>query len=224
MPESLGRVSIQNPTVCTAAPCAVRHESPASGAVPRQFALRPTCGSQLPSSRQLPQVGRHSRSAMWPRFPPPEQAESLSMPSNQRFRFDHREELTPINQPEQRDQRQPCRVLGPPRLDLPLEVQRQLLAEEQILGGQLPACLQHRQCELGNVANEACRRRGENGFEPCGRMSRRRGSPSPSAIAKSRRPGRFRSRCSLHSECNRNSVGTDYFADHNGHPRPLWEE
>jgi hypothetical protein len=37
----------------------------------------------------------------------------------------------------QREERQPRCVVGPPRLDLPLEVQRQLLAQEQILGGEL---------------------------------------------------------------------------------------
>jgi hypothetical protein len=65
------------------------------------------------------------------------------MPSDERLRLDHREELTPINQPGQRDERQPRRVIGSPRLDLPLEVQRQLLAEEQILGGELRAWPKH---------------------------------------------------------------------------------
>ena len=59
------------------------------------------------------------------------------MPANERLRLDHSEELTPINQLRQRDERQPRRVVGPPRLDLPLEVQRQLLAQEQILGGEV---------------------------------------------------------------------------------------
>jgi hypothetical protein len=42
-------------------------------------------------------------------------------------------------------QGQPRYVIGSPRLDLALEVQRQLLAEEQILGGELRAWSQCRQ-------------------------------------------------------------------------------
>jgi len=61
------------------------------------------------------------------------------MPANERRRLNHGEELTPINQPGQRDERQPRRVVGTSRLDLPLEVQRQLLAQEQILDGELRA-------------------------------------------------------------------------------------
>jgi hypothetical protein len=99
------------------------------------FAPRAIRGGHLRD--QLLEVGWHARSALWPRFPPPEQAESLAMPANERLRLDHGEELTPINQPGQCDERQPRRVVGPPRLDLPLEVQRQLLAQEQILGGEL---------------------------------------------------------------------------------------
>src|SRR5207253_2316083 len=76
-------------------------------------------------------------------------------PSNERFRFDHGKEWTPINQARQRDERQPDRVVGSPRLDPPLEAQRQLLAEKQILGGELPPWLQHRQCELQHVACDA---------------------------------------------------------------------
>jgi hypothetical protein len=60
------------------------------------------------------------------------------MPSNERLRLDHGEKLTPINQPGQRDEREASRIVSPPRFDLPLEVQGQLLAEEKILGGKAP--------------------------------------------------------------------------------------
>ena len=66
------------------------------------------------------------------------------MPSNERVRLDHSEEWAPINQPGQRDEHQARRVAGPPRLDPPLEAQRQLLAEEQILGDELRAWPQNR--------------------------------------------------------------------------------
>ena len=77
------------------------------------------------------------------------------MPSNERLRLDHGEELTPINQPGQRDERQARRDVGPPRLDLPFEVQRQLLAEEQVLGGKPPTWPQDRQGALQDVASDA---------------------------------------------------------------------
>lgn len=117
------------------------------------LAPRPVRGGHLRD--QLPEVRRHARSAMSPRFPPPEQAKSLSMPSNQRVRLYHGQELTPINQASQRDERQPRHVIGSPRLDLALEAQRQLLAEEQILGGELRAWPHHRYCELQDVAGDA---------------------------------------------------------------------
>ena len=60
------------------------------------------------------------------------------MPSNERVRLDHGEELTPINQSGQRDERQARRVVGPPRLDLPFEVQRQLLAEGRFSAASRP--------------------------------------------------------------------------------------
>ena len=75
------------------------------------------------------------------------------MPANERLRLDHGEELTPLNQPGQRDERQARRVVGPPRL--PFEVQRQLFAEEQVLGGKPPTWPQDRQGELQDVASDA---------------------------------------------------------------------
>ena len=56
------------------------------------------------------------------------------MPSNERVRLHDRQESTPVDEPRQRNERNSGRVIGPPRLDLPLEVQRQLLAQKQILG------------------------------------------------------------------------------------------
>jgi hypothetical protein len=79
-----------------------------------------------------------------PGRPSPEQPESLSMPSDQRLRLDDDQELAPLDQPGQPDERKSDRVIGSTRPDLPLDVQRQLLAKEQILGGELGARSQHR--------------------------------------------------------------------------------
>jgi hypothetical protein len=47
-----------------------------------------------------------------------------------------REDATPVNEPRQRDECNPRRVVGTARLHLPLHVQSQLLSHEQILGGE----------------------------------------------------------------------------------------
>src|SRR3989441_9267626 len=84
----------------------------------------------------LPDDGRQSGSATRHRLPPPEQPESSSMPSNERFRLHDGQESTPVDEARQRNERNSGRVISSPRLDLPLEVRRQLLAKEQILGGE----------------------------------------------------------------------------------------
>jgi hypothetical protein len=53
------------------------------------------------------------------------------MPSNERVRLDDAEDSTPVNQPRQREECDTGRVIGPPRLDLALQVQRQLLAQKK---------------------------------------------------------------------------------------------
>src|SRR4029453_18343097 len=58
-------------------------------------------------------------------------------------------------QPGQRDERQPRRAVGPPRLDLPLEVQRKMLAQEQILGGELRGWTKNERRESQDVGGDA---------------------------------------------------------------------
>jgi hypothetical protein len=79
----------------------------------------------------------------------------LSMPSNERVRLDDGEDSTPVDQPRQRDECNAGRIIGPPRLGLPLEVQRQLLAQKQILGGELDGRPQLRRHESQDVASDA---------------------------------------------------------------------
>ena len=77
------------------------------------------------------------------------------MPSNERVRLHDGEDSTPVDQPRQSDECDAGRLIGPPRLDLALEVQRQLLAEKQILGGELDVRPHHRGHESEDIASDA---------------------------------------------------------------------
>ena len=59
------------------------------------------------------------------------------MPSDQRIRLHDREDGPPVDQPRQRNERNPSRIVGAARFHLPLHIQCQLLSQEQILGGKL---------------------------------------------------------------------------------------
>jgi len=59
------------------------------------------------------------------------------MPSDERIRLHDREDATPVDQPRERDERNPSRIVSAARLHLPLHVQCQLLFQEQIFGGEL---------------------------------------------------------------------------------------
>lgn len=59
------------------------------------------------------------------------------MPSDERSRLHDGEDATPVDQPRQRDERNPRRIVGAARFHLPLHVQGQLLSQEEILGGEL---------------------------------------------------------------------------------------
>ena len=77
------------------------------------------------------------------------------MPSDQRIRLYDREDATPLDQPRQRDERNPSRIVGAARLHLPLHVQRQLLSQEQILGGELCARSSRRRDKPHEITGDA---------------------------------------------------------------------
>ena len=56
------------------------------------------------------------------------------MPSDKRVRFHDQQDATPIDQPRQRDEHNPRRIVGAARLHLALQVQGQLFLQEQVLG------------------------------------------------------------------------------------------
>jgi len=72
------------------------------------------------------------------------------MPSDQRVRFHDREQAAPLEQPGQSDERNSRRIVGAARRHLALDVQRQLLSQKQILGGELDL----RSCRCGYQPHE----------------------------------------------------------------------
>jgi hypothetical protein len=63
----------------------------------------------------------------------------VPVPPDQRIWPHDGETLAPLNEVRERDEHEPSRVAGATRLHLTFEVQRQLLAQEEILGGQTRA-------------------------------------------------------------------------------------
>jgi len=55
------------------------------------------------------------------------------MPPNERVRLHDRQDAPPLDQRRQRAERYPSGIVGTPRLHLPLNVERQLLPQKQIL-------------------------------------------------------------------------------------------
>jgi hypothetical protein len=155
MPESLAGCWIRDRKACIAERYAAIPESRASTAVPTQSVPRPTCDSprlcprSAAAGRLVIAVGHVASIST------PEQPEAFSVPSNERVRLHDGEDSTPVDQLRQRDQRNSGRIIGPPRLDLPLDVQRQLLAQKQILGGELYMWPPRRRHESQDVASDA---------------------------------------------------------------------
>ena len=58
------------------------------------------------------------------------------MPSHERFRLDGREDPSPLDESGEDAQRETRGVVETARFDPTFDVERQLLAEEKILGGQ----------------------------------------------------------------------------------------
>src|SRR5882762_6464192 len=77
------------------------------------------------------------------------------MPSDERVRLHDREDATPLDQPRQRDERNPSRIVGAPRLHLPLHIQCQLLSQEQVLGGEVCMRSPRRRDQPKEIAGDA---------------------------------------------------------------------
>src|SRR5271163_5348831 len=69
-------------------------------------------------------------------LPAPEEAEALAVPGDQRPRPHHNQSVSPIEPATQQHQSETRRIVGTAGLDLALLIERELLAQEQILGRQ----------------------------------------------------------------------------------------
>src|SRR5499427_9710768 len=69
------------------------------------------------------------------RFPFPKHSEPAAMPTNQCVGLDDHEGVPPVEETREMGQRKTNGVGSAPRLDLSLNVEAELFAEEQILGG-----------------------------------------------------------------------------------------
>ena len=86
---------------------------------------------------QLLEIRRYRWTARCRGLPPPEEAESFAMPTDQGVRLHDRERGSPVDQPCEHDEDDPCRIIGTAGLDSALSIERQLLPEKEILGRQL---------------------------------------------------------------------------------------
>jgi hypothetical protein len=59
------------------------------------------------------------------------------MPADQHLWRDDHQHLTPVDKSRQRNERDAGRIVRVAGFHLPLEVQRQLLAQKQVLGGEI---------------------------------------------------------------------------------------
>src|SRR5439155_17753618 len=89
-------------------------------------------------------IGGDPGPAARPRLPLPEQSESLAAPSNQRIRFDDCQGVAPFEMSGKVRECKTNRIGSPSRFLVPLDVQHELFAEKQILGGQ---CRGRSECE-----------------------------------------------------------------------------
>ena len=99
----------------------------------------PKSGSRAPWRNQVLQVVRNPRTTGAAGLPPPEQPESLTVPAHERLRSHDDEELSPVNQSREHDQHDSGGIVQTARFGLPLDIERQLLAQEQVFGCQARA-------------------------------------------------------------------------------------
>lgn len=85
---------------------------------------------------QLLEILRNPSTSPAAGFPSPEKAEAVAVPPHKRVWLDDREDATPVKEPGEHNEGNTRGVVGPSCLHLTLYVQRQLLAQEEILGGQ----------------------------------------------------------------------------------------
>jgi hypothetical protein len=106
----------------------VRPSFTRSSAAIRSSPLRPI-GSGHVGDKSL-QFGWNPGTIAWARLRAPEQAIQVAMPTHKRLGTDNREQVAPLDEPRQRDQGDPRRVVGATRSNLALEIGGELLSQE----------------------------------------------------------------------------------------------
>ena len=105
----------------------------------------------LPPSRGATSGGSWAaRSARRLGLPTPEEAESLAVPTQEGVGFDVHQRVPPSEALTQGRHHPAGGLVGPPRPDLPLQEQRQLLSQEAVLGYQR----RPRTCGEGNQSDQ----------------------------------------------------------------------
>src|SRR5262245_21606057 len=89
---------------------------------------------------------------------PPEETKEIAVPPHERPGPNNRQELTPVDELRQEDESDSRGVVRVARSDLAFDVTGHLLAEEQILGRQLPSGPEHEPKQAQQVSEEDERR------------------------------------------------------------------
>jgi hypothetical protein len=87
-----------------------------------------------------------------------EDVAEIAVPAHERVGLHHGQELAPVDEWREENERNSRGVVRAPRPDLPLHVAGELLPEEQILGRQLRAGPGHQAQEAHQVSEESERR------------------------------------------------------------------
>ena len=104
---------------------------------------------------QLCQLLGHWRPSFGSRFPPPEQPKPFPVPVDERVGLDDNQRVLPVEQPREPCHREPRGVVGTVRGALPLDEERELLSEEQILRSEGGACAEEIANEREGVDGDA---------------------------------------------------------------------
>ncbi len=92
------------------------------------------------------------------RLEPPEEAQEISVPPDERFGSHNRQELAPFDELREQSECDSRGVVSAARPDLPFDVTGKPLSEKQILGSQLRSGPEHQPQQAQQVSKEGERR------------------------------------------------------------------
>ena len=103
-------------------------------------------------------AGEHATGMIVEGLQAAEEAKEISVPPHQRVGTHDRQELTPFDKSRQEYECNARGIVSPTRSDLAFDVTRELLAEEEVLGGQLCAGPEYEPQQAHQVSEEGERR------------------------------------------------------------------